>query len=186
MLLRRLLVGGPLAILVAVLAHVAGFGFAHAPGTGHALDLAIALGSAFATLGCAVVLRGFARGRGPTARSTVRLPFPALLAKRTSVAELSAFAALAFVAIEALEGNLAFGESLRAIAALVPFAILVAWLAPQANRKLVEIGISLRTSFETRRRDGAVLSFARESVHVFATSQCASSRRRGRAPPLTA
>ena len=171
MLLRRLLVGGPLAVLVAVLAHVVGFGFAHAPGTAHALDLAVALGSALATLGSATVLWGSARENELRARSTI-----------ASVAELSAFAALAFVAIEALEGNVALGGSLRAFAALVPIAMLVAWLAPRADTKLREFGISLRASLQ-RYRDDIALCFARASTRLLATSQTTSSRCRGRAPP---
>lgn len=180
MLLRRLFVGGPLAVLVAVLAHVAGFGFAHAPGTTHALDLVVALGSALATLGSIVVLRSFARGRGPHPQS---VPMHARLG---SISELIAFAALAFVAIEALEGNLAFGGSLRAIVALVPFAMLVDWLAPHAGTTLSDIGIALRDSLQTRGRYRIAPASAYTSVRVVATSQAASARRRGRAPPLTA
>jgi hypothetical protein len=186
MLLRRLLAGGPLAVLVAVLAHVAGFGFTHAPGTTHALDLAVALGSALATLVGVVVLRGFARGRGPRAQIvpvTLVRPWSTRFA---SVAELTGFAALAFVAIEALEGNLAFGGSLRAIIALVPIAMLVAWLAPHAGTTLREIGISLRAPLQTRGRDNVAPTSAHPSARVVATSHTAIARRRGRAPPLTA
>lgn len=186
MLLRRLLVGGPLAVLVAVLAHVAGFGFAHAPGTTHALDLVVALGSALATLGSIVVLRGFARGRGPRARG---VPVPLAQpwhARLGSIAELIAFAALAFVAIEALEGNLAFGGSLRAIVALVPFAMLVGWLAPRAGTSLSDIGIALRASLQTRGRYHIALAMAYTSARVVAISRAAATCRRGRAPPLTA
>ena len=189
MLLRRLFVGAPLAVVVAVVAHVAGFGFAHAPGTTHALDLAFALGSALAALAGGVILRGFARGRAfrlPGASQPLARSRHANLA---SVAQLTAFAALAFIAIEALEGNLAHVGSLHALVALValvPIAMVVGWLAPRAGATLCELGSSLRASLGTRGRDPLALALARRSTRVFAASQFAFARRRGRAPPLRA
>lgn len=103
--------------------------------------------------------------------------------------ELAAIGALAFLAIEGLEGNLALGGSLRsvvALVALVPIAMLVRWLAPRAGTALCEIGISLRASLQTRGRETSALVSTRASMRVVATSQTVFTRDRGRAPPLHA
>ncbi len=186
MLLRRIGTGVPLAVFVAVLAHVAGFGRDHAPGTGHAIDLFAMLAVAFVTLASAIVVRAFAAvrdGRHVAHRSDAR----SLGWHATRIAGLAALAAIAFAAIEACEGNANIGGSLRAIAALLPLATLIALLSRRAHRSLHALGSRIGVAYGVRAARGiAGSSRHRRLARVVARSTVRAGRRHGRAPPRIA
>ncbi len=187
MLLRRLGTSVPLAVLVAVLAHVAGFGRDHAPGAAHAIDLLAALGVALATLAGAVLIRAFTttvRDGRPVARA---VHSRSLGWYATRVGGLVALAAIAFLAIEAFEGNIAIDGSLRAIAALLPLAILVVFLSRRADGSLRALGARLGLALGIRiARDNGARSHHRQLTRVIAQSAVRAGARRGRAPPRIA
>jgi len=185
MFLRRLWLGGPLGVLVAVLAHVAGFGADHVPGSVHAAELLGVLGATLALLALAVFVRGVASGAiaGVTARSA-----PPEFARRLRTlafdsAMLTLVGALAFALIEVCEGHLAVGGSLRAAFALLPVALGVAVLAPRAARSLHAAGSCVGASLAgpQRARNASVVTRAMRRRHGCGRAQLGTLG--GRAPP---
>jgi hypothetical protein len=176
MTLRRAFWALPLAVTVAVLAHVAVFGFSHAPGAGHAPELLSALGTMLglglfgAFLGGAL---GAARGSITTER---RLGYAPLW--------LAAAAAGAFALIELSEGRLALGPWLEALAAILPLATGVAFAALSADRAARRAGLGFAALARLRPRSARAI-FITRSGPVFALAYVAwPGMRRGRAPPF--
>ncbi|GAC1490802.1 MAG: hypothetical protein NVS1B2_01190 [Vulcanimicrobiaceae bacterium] len=181
MLLRRLGSSVPLAVFVAVLAHVAGFGSTHAPGSQHAIELLVALAVALAALAGGIVVRAALAAAGH--RRVAHVPPSPLGHRLASAGVLAAFAALAFAAIEASEGNVIVDGSVRALVALLPIATLVTLLAPRARRALHAIGTRVAVALVAHvRRDGARFA-ARRLVRAIARSADRRGTRLGRAPP---
>lgn len=175
MKLRGLLAGIPLAVLVAVLAHAAAFGFDHAPGAGSATGLIVTLAAGLALLllsvffGAAV---GFDTGS-----------LAAYNRRGFSVLGLAALAAGAFVAIELSEGHIGGGGILRALIAVLPLAAAVAYLGRRAQRALARAGGSF-AEFARCIARGGIAGFVRCIANRIAGRRPASLRARsGRAPP---
>ncbi len=135
MTLRRLGLAVPLAVLVAVLAHVVGFGAEHAPGAAHAAGLLTTLGVA---LGLAALVTLFAaalradRRDGASPQQDRWLPL-----------FLALGGAVAYGAIELAEGHTPLGGGAGALVSLVPAAALVSGLARLASRMLRLSGMAL-------------------------------------------
>lgn len=176
MTLRVSWAGLPLAVLVAVLAHVAGFGSSHAPGNGHATGLLVALGLALALLVASVFLLAAAGGSG-AARSVARPGSPA------NVLGLATLGAAVLLAIEIAEGHAALAGSLPALAALLPIAALVALVARHAHCSLDAAGARCRAGLRRAapRIWGGFAAYA--TYRVDARSAVRRDVSRGRAPP---
>lgn len=180
MTLRRAAAALPLALSVAVVAHVAGFGADHVPGGGHAAVLLFGLFAALAALA------GWTFGAGYFGRPSR----PSIATSATDGylwATLTAGGALAFLAMEAIEGHLALAPgSLAALLALVPSALLVAICSRRLEASALRAGYdsarvceALPRLSSSRAARGPVLAFSATSTYVARTT-------RGRAPPLPA
>jgi len=176
MTLRRAFWALPLAVAVAVLAHVAVFGFSHAPGGGRAPELLSALGTMLG-LGLFGAFLGGALG---TARSSIttehRLGYAPLW--------LAGAAAGAFALIEFSEGRLALGPWLEALAAILPLAFAVAFAALSAGRAVRRAGIRLTALGRLRPRDARSIFVTRRAPVCVPAYVVSPGRRRGRAPPF--
>ncbi len=173
---RRLPVAVPLGVLVAVLAHLAGFGFGHAPGGPHATELLQVLGSALLL----VLLCGFF---GALLRpASVRR----LLGAKGDVSGLLLLAVTGFAAyalIELAEGHFTLAGALRGLLYSLPAAALVG-LAARAVARV--------TGRAARRFAGYARSRALGTLDSFVPVTSVASRLRtsppwvtwrGRAPP---
>jgi len=178
MSLRRLPGAALLAALVAVLAHVAGAGFDHAPGAAHAPDLLGSLGAALALAVLATFFGGAFRGVRPSIATST--------GGGKSLLGLAAGGFAGFLAIELLEGHLALGGALRALGAVLPAALAVMLAAGRIGRAAGLAGA--RFASFARSRGGAVAaaltSLGRARLAAADFPGC--SRARGRAPPLLA
>ena len=186
--LRRLWAGGPLALFVAILAHVAGFGRAHAPGAEHAGELLVVLAIALAVLAAAVLLRSLARAMGARNRAagspTTMPSTPRALAGY--VAALAALAGLAFAALEFVEGHLVTSGSLRSALALLPVAAIVAVIANRAGRTLDDIGSRIGAALAACAHDIVTAFAPRAVVRLRIGVARRGGALRGRAPPRIA
>lgn len=175
--LRWLWVGFPLAVLVAVLAHVTAFGSDHAAGGAYATALSGILAGAL-TLRLGVAFARSARSVRGTFATRYDLGKSALL--------LAIFAALAFAGIELSEGHAIFGAGLVPLVALLPIAFLVLVVARRVDRFAARVG-SLAAVYLRRPTRRVVAAFVRRS-RSRAGAAAVHDRRvaRGRAPPLAA
>ena len=174
MISRSRLIAVPLAVLVAVLAHVAGFGTEHVAGGAYAGTLLTTLGAA---LGAA-----FAAGFLDAAiRPGIRI---ATWSRDRYLAHtLLGGGLLAYTAIEVLEGHANLGGSLRASLALVPSAAIVAWIARFAADLCNRAGTALAALDAVIRALGRLIAPPPRLVPVRVPTQPVYGRRRGRAPP---
>jgi hypothetical protein len=173
MTLQRALWASPLAVAVAVLAHLAVFGSGHAPGADHAASLWVVL---LGGLGLSV--------GGAFIAGAIGSKFPIATNGRLGYAALLAASAATFGLIEFSEGHLAGAPWLSAILVMLPLALAVSWLAGSAGRAAYSAGAAFVAVVERdRRRRPALLILRRAAVPVRAAS-FASGTRRGRAPPL--
>ena len=185
MSLRRLPAALALAVLVALTAHVAGFGTSHTPGGTHGSELLGAALAAFVLLLVTAVLWiAFGRTRRLTlseAASLLRTALPGAGSLLASAALLAIGGLAAFAGIELLEGHapLAGWAPL-----LVPLcALLAALLAPLLSRPLAALGVRLAAL-------AGDLDFGFPRLTVLAASAAPSgypkpdrNAHRGRAPP---
>ena len=187
MTLRRLLVAAPLAMLVAVLAHVAGFGADHVLGGQQGLTLfCSALGALFALAAAATLTVARARPRSlAEAARGLRAALPGAGELGPFAAWLFGGALAAFWGLELLEGH-------------GPLAAL--WVVPVAASLALATAVAVRAT--TRWLAGAGLALAalaRETslglaprfVRIEARGLAFQARprcrsRRGRAPPRLA
>jgi hypothetical protein len=178
MTLRRALFASPLAVLVAVLAHVAAFGFSHAPGAERAPELFGTLGVALAfglVLTFASGLLGGARASAEPA--TARWYGPLFLALA---------GAASFGCIEYSEGHFAVRTLLEAAVVSIPIAYLVAFLARATRRALRAAGAGYgdficRALARTGRASARI---PRDFGARVSRSLVVAAARRGRAPPI--
>ncbi|GAC1548378.1 MAG: hypothetical protein NVS3B16_21250 [Vulcanimicrobiaceae bacterium] len=176
MALRRLLVAVPLAVLVAVLAHVAGFGFAHAPGGDHASALFELLAGSLAALLAGAVYRGSVAST-PT-------PIATKHAGRKGAVALAVLAAGALAAIELAEGHSLFGSAgLLPLLALIPLAVAVRSAARCASGLAARAGGQLAV-YLRRVPGGSGAGFARRCrCRIRPYGSTVRRVTRGRAPP---
>ena len=175
---RRLAVAAPLALLVAILAHAAGFGADHAPGADHARELVTSLGVALALLALATLLEaafGIDRRDAGSARQDRWLPIA-----------LAAGGACAYAAIEFAEGHALFGGSLRALAAILPAAALIGQVARLAARFLRYSGAALAGCLPAPSLVDPAAARLSQARPVRASSADVRGCVWGRAPPLPA
>jgi hypothetical protein len=176
MTLRKALWASPLAVVVAVLVHVVIFGFAHAPGAGHAGAL---LGTLAATL-AAALLAAFAAGfvtERPEAEPPGGIASAALF--------LAAAGAAAFGVIELSEGHLALPALIAACLAAFPVAYIVLGAARSAAGAARGAGARL-AAFAGRRGarvSVAATGFIGRKRRRFARATVLPGTLRGRAPP---
>jgi hypothetical protein len=194
---RRLLVAGPLALLVAMAAHAAGFGSSHLLGGSAGADLA-GVGLAWLALLAIVGIMAVALGAPFRAGSHAASRAPAGSASRAlaeslpgggNPAMLAATLALGgsafYVALEVLEGHAPQG-SLLALVTILPLAVGVALAARLGLAWIARAGVSLAAFAHTEFRAenlwmGPALVPART-----ARATPAHAHRRGRAPPSRA
>jgi hypothetical protein len=177
MTLRKALWALPLTVSVAVLAHLATFGFLHAPGAGHS---AVLLGALGVMLGLALL--------GTFAGGLVARTRPIATERRFGYAPLllAAAGAATFGLIELSEGHLAFAAVLQAAIASVPIAYLVAFTARSARHAAHEAGVLCAriASHSDRSHALSVATRVRGGRRVRFASSLVRGTSRGRAPPL--
>jgi hypothetical protein len=173
MTLQRAFWGLPLAVAVAVLAHLAVFGLQHAPGGGHSAELLTALAAALGLSLAGAFFAGALGSKRPIA-TPARLGYSPLA--------LAAAAAVAYGLIELSEGHAA-GPWPAAVATMLPLALAVAWLARAAGRAAHGAGLAFATyAAQPRARRPAAFTLCRAGAPARSVS-FASGTRRGRAPP---
>ena len=179
MLLRRVGTIAPLAVLVAVLVHLALFGTEHAPGAEHAARLYLNLGAALALAALGSVLFAALRARRESRRQRRAGSHRVLLPL-----ELAAGGTLAFGLIELAEGHTPLAGGAWQLAATVAAAYAVALFARYALRLLTLSGHALAalTSAIQRSRARYVYTRTWQSLPVHGAARAQACR--GRAPPL--
>jgi hypothetical protein len=177
MTLRRALCASPLAILVAVLAHVVAFGFSHAPGAERAPELLGMLGSAL-VLGAAVAFAsGLVGGVRASAESGAARWYAPLF--------LAAAGAAGFACIECSEGHFLVRTLLEATIVSIPLAYLVAFVA-RATRGALQAAGATYGDYICRahgRANRATTRIARDFTTSISRSLVTRGTLRGRAPP---
>jgi len=184
MTLRRLLVAAPLALLVAVLAHLAGFGTDHVLGGQHGFTLLCsALGALFALAGSATLTVALGRPRSfGEAAQGLRGALPGAGELVPFTAWLAGGALAAFWGLELLEGHAPFA-SLWVVPIASLLALAVAAAARAATRWFARAGLALATLARE-----IALGIGPRSVRLEARSLTVHTRPRrgsrcGRAPP---
>jgi hypothetical protein len=181
MLLRRLGLIAPLAVLVAVLVHLALFGTQHAPGAEHAGRLFSSLGAALSLAALGSVLfaaLGLQRRRRREHRiaGAHRLFFPL---------ELAAGGTLAFALIELAEGHSPLACGAWQFAATAAAAYAVALFARYVTRLLARSGDALAAFANTSHAPAPVaFAFVRTLRSARAYRASRPNACQGRAPPL--
>jgi hypothetical protein len=175
MTLRRAFWALPLAVSVAVLAHLVVFGTSHAPGAAHAPELLGTLGVLLG-LGVFSAFLGGAVGRGRTSIATG----PQL---RYGSPLLAMASAGTFALIEISEGHLALGPFLAALVACLPLAFAALGFARATHRVAYAAGVCV-AGLASRRQPArpAIVLTRRAPSRTFAPAVARGSRR-GRAPP---
>jgi hypothetical protein len=177
MTLRRALSASPLALLVAVVAHVSAFGFSHAPGAERAPELLGALGAALALGVAGAFTSGLLGGLRTDAE-----PVPA---RWYAPLFLAAAGAASFGCIEFSEGHFALRTLLEAAVVSVPLAYLVAFVA-RATRRVLRTAGATYGDYICQALPRAGRATAR-IAYRFGASVCrsfvAGAVLRGRAPP---
>jgi hypothetical protein len=176
MSLQRALWATPLALAVAVLAHLAVFGSGHTPGAEHATALWVALAAGLGSSLAGAFFAGAFGSKRPIATNAGLGYGPFALA---------AASAVAFGLIELSEGRLGSVPWLPVAFAILPLALAVAWAGSRAGQAAYRAGASFAgcAGRPVRRGNPASLVLRRAAVPVRAVS-FASGNRRGRAPPL--
>ena len=176
MTLRRALYASPLAVLVAVFAHIVAFGFGHAPGAERSSELLGALGAALA-LGIfgafASGLLGVRATREPDASAWYAPLF------------LAVAGTASFGCIEFSEGHVVLRALLEVALLSIPLAYLLTFVARSARSVVRAAGASYG-NFVCRALSNACLAtarIARDAYPCAATSFVARGPLRGRAPP---
>jgi hypothetical protein len=185
MALRRALVTAPLALLVAILAHVVGFGGSHTFGGDYGQQV-LALGFAGPALLAlaAIVWLGLTESDRRRGEAALLALLPGGGRPAVAFATLGTSALAVFAAIELLEGHAAFGPaSLLALACATALIAISArlsarWLAA-AGSLVALAGCCAPLATAPGLRLALVAAPRARSVH-----RC--STRRGRAPPLLA
>jgi hypothetical protein len=180
MSLRKAIGAAPLAVSVAVLAHVIVLGFSHEPGGGRSAELfsSLCLALAFGVAGS--FGSGFFAVDAPRAKNA-----------RPSIAAtflLAAAGTAIFGGIECTEGNSIFGSMLAVAIVSIPIAFVVLAIATAVRRVATAAGFHygafVRRVCRRRAADVTQIVFVtRTRVVVFAVARRAM---RGRAPPLQA
>lgn len=174
--LKRLWVGLPLAVLVALIAHLAGFGSTHLPGNDHASVLFGAVGLTLAAFLAAAFLRPL--------RSAARLSLATARPNGKAVLALAGVAALAFAAIELAEGRGVFSSTVLPLLALVPIAVIVGSLARRAESLAERAGARVAVYFRrSQDRFSHLVLGTRARAATHPTSVVVRRATRGRAPP---
>jgi hypothetical protein len=176
MTLKRALSTAPLAVAVAVLAHVAVFGHGHAPGADHAAALLTVLAAALALWLGATFFAGALGFAAPIATS-------GCIGYRGPLA-LAALSAATFGLIEFSEGHLAAAPWLHVVFAILPIALVVAWLSARAGRAVYDAGNALAGSVSRPRRGKPTVFFLQRAQVPVRAASYAPGARHGRAPPL--
>ena len=182
MTLRRLGTFAPLAVLVAVLVHLAIFGTEHAPGAEHAARLYTGLGASLvlAALGSVMYAALRARRHARRERRAVglhRALFPL---------QLAAGGTLAFALIELAEGHTPLAAGAWQFAATAAAACVVAAFAHHVARLLTLSGRALAAFASTVSRSPALSVFTRAFPSFRVRGAVRPDACRGRAPPLFA
>jgi hypothetical protein len=166
----------PLAVLVAVLAHLVAFGSQHVPGGSHAPALLGILGATLALGLVGAFAAGlFARPRPPIATDRSRRYAPLLLA---------AAGAAAYGLMELSEGHLALSAFLTAVLASLPLAYFVASAAHVARRAARQAGARCAALLErTPQNLGSRPALLRGRQQTSLSAAFFPGARQGRAPP---
>lgn len=183
MALRRALVTAPLAVLVAIGAHLGGFGAEHALG-GMASGGFVAIGIGGALMLGVAALAWVATSLRDIDAGERRLL--SLLPARGGIPLATALAGYGFLALaagEALEGRSPFGTWATTLALIVS-ATLVAFAARRFARWLAAGGILIATIVAGERRGPGQgpIAYA-ETICLASLSVFARGAHRGRAPP---
>jgi hypothetical protein len=180
MTIRRLTAYLPLAAVVGAGVHVAGAGFAHAPGGERAVPFLGTLAASLAFTLAAIFLAG--------AIGTLR---PSIATKRSRVQGVASTLALAvagtavFAAIEALEGHLPLGGAMRALAASFPLAALVLAVSQRAALSMVRAGARFKAAaFASVAIAAPPFRLPTRRHRVLARHRYLATATRGRAPPV--
>jgi hypothetical protein len=179
MSLRRVLWASPLAVSVAILAHLVTFGFAHAPGGSHATALLGVLAMSL-VFGLARAFAGGLFGTAPRGSAVER-------STRFAPLLLAGAGAAAFAFIEFSEGHLALPALLVAALAAVPLAALVRSTSRSADRAARRAGAHCAAfAIATRRlaRLAAASYVTGDRLESVATTFVLGTLR-GRAPPIS-
>jgi hypothetical protein len=186
MTLRRWLVGTPLALLVAILAHAASFGSSHGLARGYGGLLVAFLVAGLVAVASATLLAIACGGAGRSSTPSecarrLRRALPGAGSLASMAAFLGAGGLVMFAAIETLEGR---GVPAWILGPVALCSVLVAALGHLATEGLARLGLALRNDHPVQ------TSPARESGRVYSASHVRSHDpagvRRGRAPPLRA
>ncbi len=182
MSLRRVGTIAPLAVLVAVLVHLALFGTEHAPGAEHAARLYSSLGAALALAALGSVLFAALRARRPSRHERYEAGSPRVFFP----VELAAGGTLAFGLIELAEGHTPLAGGAWQLAATAAAAYAVAAFARYIGRLLVRSGHALAALASRVSRSPAASVLARTWRSYRIAGAVRAGARRGRAPPLFA
>jgi hypothetical protein len=184
MTLRRLLVTAPLALLVAVFAHLAGFGTGHELGGDHGASLiSSALAALFALAGAGALAAALGRADSPAdVAAELRRALPGSGELLPFAAWLFAGSLPAFWGLEVLEGHGPFGAgwmlpaaALAALGVALAVRLLTGWLA-QAGLALAALAAAVGLAVAPRLAPLEIRSLS-------AAQRLARGTRRGRAPP---
>lgn len=172
--LRWVWTGLPLAIFIAVLAHVAGFGFSHAAGGAYALGL-------FGAFVVGLLLRIGSAFAGP-ARMPSRDPV-AGFSGVPGMLGLASVAGCAFAAIEFVEGHEIVAAGLVPVFALIPLTWLVRVLVRRLETAADTAGVRALTYLKRVCERIAGMYVRREQIRGHARATAAGRTASGRAPP---
>ena len=182
--LRRLLAASPLAVVVAVAAHVAGFGSSHALGGALGVDIArlalIWLGLVAA--GGLLWAAAWARPASlPTLASRLLAPLPGGGRFTALAATIAVGGTAVFTALEALEGHPGL-PTLASLLALAVAALMLSALVQLAARAIAGLGLTLATLADACVNLAAPVRVIPARARI-ARPNPAALLRRGRAPP---
>jgi hypothetical protein len=184
MTLRRLLITAPLALLVAVLAHLAGFGAGHELGGDHGASLiSSALAALFALAAAATLAAALGQANSPAdVLAELRRALPGSGEVLPFAGWLFGGSLPAFWGLELLEGHGPFGAGwLLPVAAVAALAMALA--VRLVTRWLAEAGMALAALSESLTLGPAARLAPLEIRSLSAAQRLARGTRRGRAPP---
>jgi hypothetical protein len=176
MTVRRALCASPLAVLVAVCAHLVAFGFGHAPGAERASALLEALGAALALGVCGAFAAGLLGADAKHERDASVWCMPLFLA---------AAGTASFGCIEYSEGHFALRTLFEAALLSIPLAYFVALVA-RSTRSAIRGAGAACGEFVCRtraRHTGSLARFVCDAITFSANSIVTLGSLRGRAPP---
>jgi hypothetical protein len=187
MALRRVLVTAPLAVLVALTAHVAGFGGDHVLGGVHAAGLlALGVGGSILLAILALGWVGLTETDAGRAERALRAMLPARGGIFPAALVLGVSGSIVFACGELLEGHLP-PVTLGSLLAITASAVVIAAVARGLARWLAAGGVALASLIPLARRPSAAPARAAERADaLLAPPSQARGARRGRAPPHSA